>query len=271
MTLLQAMDWKYPSLGLATLNGEIYVRHENKSNTEIAVYDTEAYRLQRTFLVPSLGGVTSMASCQINQCTYIADFSNNVVHRVDNKHQVKQWNVDDKPWSLSVNSLHNVLVTCREARIVKEFTTNGDPRREVSLEEPIVNPHHAVELTPDQLVVCHGGADDDQHRVCLVDMFGTVQKFYGGSKGSGCEQLNVPFRLAVKGVIFVEDLNNDRVLMLSPTLSLLREVVSGLNRPCRFWLDDDNDRLYIGVCEMKDRNCAGQVNVYGVESCNGTS
>jgi len=92
-----------------------------------------------------------------------------------------------------------------------------------------------------------------------------VLQSYGGSRGLDSGQLNVPMRLAVHGVIFVADLNNHRVLMLSPTLSLIREVKSGLRDPFRILLDNETGRMY--VADNKGENnkyVSGQVKVYGV-------
>ena len=157
-----------------------------------------------------------------------------------------------------------MLVTCN-VRKVKEFTTDGKLRREISLDPSIVHPWHTVELTTGQLVVCHSKGRDTLHKVCIVDYKGRVLKSYGGSKGPGSGQLNTPARLAMNGVIFVADLNNHRVLMLSPTLSLIREVVSGLRYPLRIWFDDITGRLYVAENKYEnDEYVRGPIKVYGV-------
>jgi len=66
-------------------------------------------------------------------------------------------------------------------------------------------------------------------------------------------------------VIFVADLNNHRVLMLSPTLSLIREVVTGLRDPMRIWFDDETGRMYVADNKWENNKyVSGQLNVYGV-------
>jgi hypothetical protein len=144
-----------------------------------------------------------------------------------------------------VNSVCNVLVTCHEARKIKEFTTDGQLIREVSLQSDVIHPNHAVELTTDQFVVCHGDINDPLHRVCIVDSNGRVLQSYGGSKGSGSGQVNSPVRLAVNGFILVADLNNDRVLMLSPKLTFIREVLTKMRGVLRMSLDVYTGRLYV--------------------------
>jgi DNA-binding beta-propeller fold protein YncE len=262
-----------PIHGVTTLNHEIYVRH---GDADIRVYDTETFTAQRSLQIPSLGGVSDMTSCKRHQCVYISDQVKKVVHRVDDKNTITQWPVDDVPGGLSVNSDHNVLVTCDVVGKVKEFATDGKLIREICMESSIVNPSHAVELTTGQLVVCHGGANDAVHRVCKVDSSGRVLQSYGGSKGSGSGQMNLPIRLAASaGVIFVVDCRNQRVLMLSSTLSLIRAVVSGLRDPCRTWFNDETGRLHVAENKWENstwvgsqfvggRFVSGKLIVYGV-------
>jgi len=124
-----------------------------------------------------------MTSCKTHKCVYIEDRHNRAVHRVNNKDTVIQWPINDEPEGLSVNSVWNVLVTCRVVGKVKEFTTDGKLIRAISLESSILHPLHTVELTTDQLVVCHGATYDTVHRVCIVDLSGRALQSYGESKG----------------------------------------------------------------------------------------
>ena len=86
--------------------------------------------------------------------------------------------------------------------------------------------------------------------MCLIGSDGHVVKSYGGPKGSGSQQMNVPTHLAVdrNGFVFVVDLNNQRVLLQSPALTYVREVVSReqlKRKPRRLFLDDGRRRLYV--------------------------
>jgi len=107
--------------------------------------------------------------------------------------------------------------------------------------------------------VCHRITDDLLHRVCLIDSNGHVVKSYGGPKGSGTQQVNVPVHLAVdrNEFVFVADANNYRVLLLSPALTFVRKVLSREQlgwRSCRVRLDSDIRRLYVAV----GKNDSGQ-------------
>jgi DNA-binding beta-propeller fold protein YncE len=251
--------------GLTTLNNELYVAQEDGSTNSIAVYDTETYSFQRSLQVPGLGLVSDLTSCNRHQCIYIGDRKNNVVHRVENKNKITQWPVHDEPHGLSVNSVYNVLVTCWEVGKIKEFTTDGKFIREITLQSDIVHPKHTVELTTDQFVVCHGLNADQLNRVCIVNSAGCLLQSYGGIKGSGSGQLDGPVRLAVNGFILVADQNNGRVLMFSPTLSYIREVVSGLRNVVRLWFDERAGRLYVANNKCKkSKYTTGQFLVYSV-------
>ena len=92
---------------------------------------------------------------------------------------------------------------------------------------------------------------------------GHVVQSYGGPKGSGTEQVSSPTHLAVdrNGSVFVADFNNKRVLLLSPELTFVREILSQLRwAPLRLWLDPDERRLYVGINKYKDgKHTAGNV------------
>jgi len=119
--------------------------------------------------------------------------------------------------------------------------------------------------------VCHGRTVDPLHRVCLIGSDGFVVKSVGGPKGSGSQQMDVPVHTAVDSneFVFVVDLDNDRVLLLSPhQLTYVREVVSREQYqwgPVSVHLDADRRHLYVGDNEFKDgKFTAGRVLVVNV-------
>ena len=90
----------------------------------------------------------------------------------------------------------------------------------------------------------------DLHRVCLVGSDGQVVKSYGGQWGPGSGELDFPRHMAVDkdGFVFVADSGNQRVLLLSPLLTYVREIVSREQlkwEPVRLFLDCDRRRLYV--------------------------
>jgi len=178
--------------------------------------------------------------------------------------------VNDEPRRLSVSLTHGVLVTCRAARKIKEFSTDGQLLREVVLPGDVVSLWHSVQLSSGEFIVCHGNPGDPVHRVCLVSSDGHIVKSFGGPKGSGNQQMNAPIHLAVdkNEFVFVADMNNCRVLLLSPSLTFVRQVLSREQLsgwPRRIHLDVNRQRLYVGDGENEDDKwIAGQVVVFSV-------
>jgi len=258
--------------GVTSLDNLLYVLRGGKSSEQIEVYDKDSYLLQRCITVPGLSSGTDMISCAHNRCAYVADGTNSCIHRVGLPHgaDVTKWPVNDKPARISVADTHSVLVTCDEARKMKEFSTDGKLLRQIQLPEDVVSPRHTIQLSSGEFIVCHGDRPEPVHRVCLSDSNGHVVKSYGGPKGSGTQQMNVPAHLAVdrNGFVFVADLNNDRVLLLSPALTFVREVLLREQlelKPVRMWLYSDTRRLYVAVNKLESgKYTAGRVVVVSV-------
>jgi len=241
-----------PVFGVTSLDNLLYVLRGGKTSQQIEVYDMDSYRLRRCLTVTGLGGVADMTACAHNSCAYISDWSNNCIHRVGLPHgaDVTNWPVNGQPGRLSVTDTHSVLVTCRKIRKIKEFSTDGKLLHEIKLPRTITSPSHTVQLSNGQFIVCHGAYADPVRRVCLIGSDGHVVKSFGGPKGSGSQQMDMPMHLAVdeNGYIFVADVNNDRVLLLSSELTYICDVVSRDQlkwKPLRLFLDVNSRSLYI--------------------------
>ena len=162
------------------------------------MYNAISYRLVRCLTVPNARSFIDMTSCEHFLCLYIADPDVECVHRLDLQGKDAQWPVNDVPWGLSVNADHNLIVTCRRVRRVKEFSPRGDVLRDVTLPGDIINPCHAIQLATGQFIVCHGDDDDTINGVSKVSEDGSrVIESHGGQKGSDIGQYDVPARLAV--------------------------------------------------------------------------
>ena len=240
---------------MTSLDNLLYVLRD-KTSQQVSVYDTTSYRLQRHLHVPRLDAMIDMVSCAHNYCLYIS--GNHCIHRVALPGAaVSRWQVNEKLNNLSVTDAHSVLVTCSQSRQVKEFTTFGRLLREIKLAQDVMSPNHAIQLSSGQFLVCHGDDDDPVHRVCLVGADGQVVKAYGGPPGSGNRQVNTPVHMAVdsNGVVYVADLGNRRVFLLSPELTYVCDVASREQLkwdPMRLFLDTDKGRLYVAENEWKD-------------------
>jgi len=119
-----------------------------------------------------------------------------------------------------------------------------------------------------QFIVCHGSRQFGAaiHRVCMISADGSdIVHSHGGQPGSDTDQFDVPLRLAVDSdeSLFVVDVNNRRVTLLSPTLDYVRRVVSGDQlkwQPNRVYLDAENHCLYVADSDWKSK--AGRVVVF---------
>jgi len=270
--------------GVTSLADEVYVLREEedpyalydylvvdkKERDQVEVYDVVNYRLQRSLTVPNIRRFTDMTSCEHYRCVYIADGSE-CIHRLGVQGDFTLWSVNDKPGGISVNAAHNVLVTCPHVRKIKEFSSHGDLLRELTLPGDVIHPWHAIQTRNGEFIVCHGDRTGDAvHRVCKISADGRhIIKSHGGQPGSGIGLYDVPVRLAVDNeFVFVADMFNRRVTLLSPTLDYIRQVVSPDHlkwRPHRLCLDIHRRRLYVADNELKaGKYTAGRVVVFSV-------
>jgi len=259
-----------PVAGVTSLAGEIYVLRP-KERDEVEVYDVITYRLQHCLTVPNARSFTDMTSCEHYCCIYISDHHAECIHRLDAQGAATQWPVNDYPWGLSVNAQHNLLVTCCVARKIKEFTTDGHIVRTVCLQGDVIKLWHTVQVRSGQFIVCHGQDGDTVNRVCMISADGRhIVHSHGGHPGSHTGQYNVPAHLAVDNdeFVFVIDVYNRRVTLLSPTLHYVRQVVSCHQLkwlPWRVYLHTQNHYLYVADNERQDGQwTAGHVVVFSV-------
>ena len=259
-----------PVVGVTSLGDVIFVLRW-KTKNQMELYDIVTCNLLCSMTVPNAQGFADMTSCEHYHCVYIADHNIMCVHRLDVEGRVSQWPVEDKPRSLFVNAEHNVLVTCDAVRKIKEFNSHGVFIRQMILSDEVINPMHAIQPTAGQFVVCHGNDGDSVNRVCLVAADGrSIIHSHGRQPGSDPDQYQGPVRLAADycGFVFVADINNRRVTLLSPTLNYVRQVVASnqlKGDPLRLCLAIQRRRLYVADNEWKDgEHTAGRVVVFSV-------
>jgi len=260
-----------PVFGVTSLAGEVFVLRW-KERDEVEVYDVITFRLQRCLTVPNACSFADMTSCEHYHCLYIGDPDVECVHRLEVDGTATQWPVNEEPFGLSVNVAHNVLVTCDVVGKIKEFSSHGDLLRELTLPDDVINPLHTIQSRSGQFIVCHGYGDDPLDRVCMISADGRhIVHSHGGLQGSDIGQYRSPRHLAVDNdneCVYVVDVNNRRVTLLSPTLNYMREAVSSDKLkwlPSRLYLDVQRRRLYVTDNEWKDgKYTAGRVVVFDV-------
>jgi len=251
---------------VTVLCGEVYLLRDKG---QVEVYDIINYRLQRHLTVPNCRGVIDMTSCVHYLCIYVADRDDECIYRLDSQGKAAtQWPVNDLPHGLSVNTAHNLLVTCCYVHKIKEFSSHGDLLREITLPRDVIHPNHAIELTSGQFVVCHGRVRDPVHRVCMITADGSqIDHSHGGQWGSSTGQCYYPRHLAVDSseCVLVADKYNSRVKLLSPTY--IRDVVTRdllQGEPCRLCLDKQSHRLYVSDGKFEYGRFTGRVLVFSV-------
>jgi len=272
---VNALPESEPVRGVAVLEDMLYVLRD-KPSLQVEVYDVaSSYCLQRCLTVPNARCFIDMTSCEHYRCVYMSDPTARCVHRLDVQNSVRKWPINNTPACLAVNVVHNLLVTCSDAQTIKEYSASGNYLRNIPLPQGVVNPRHAVELPSGGFILCHGSSsrNDPIHRVCMVSPDGHyVLHSHGGYRGSNSGQYNGPHHLAVaeNGCVFVVDVFNRRVTLLSQTLSYIRQVVTRkeLNRwPGRLCLDAERCRLYVTDNEVKEgRTTSGRVVVFSVNT-----
>ena len=255
---------RQPVWGMTVMNQEMFLvrgwsQDERKDSSlrvgcllDMEVYDINTLALRRSFKVNGLEWPSDMTSCNKFHCLYITNCG--IIYsvvRVDLAGETTKWPVCDFPEGISVTSPDdcNVIVTCPKTRKLKQFTSDGQIVGEIILQDDVINPIHAIKIN-EHYVVCHGWWSDPISRVCLVDSDGRVVHAYGGPR-QHAEGLNF-LRLVVdgEGNVLVADCSNERILLLSPRMNEIKELVSKDNdgrspMPMRICLDESRGLLYV--------------------------
>lgn len=257
--------------GVTVLDNELFVRFERDKNgiaqKIIKVYDAVTFEVKVSLKVPGLGKLRDMTSCRRFRCIYIADELNCMVHRINRMNtdnNIERWSVGAVPCSLSVNSAFNVLVTFNDEPTgkIKEFTTDGKLVREINVSADVKCLWHAVELTTNQFVICHGSRDDPLHRVCTINSEGIIEQVFGDSSRLSTSSLRFPLRIVVNRFIFIADQRNGRIVILNPSLEFVSAVTNNMKAPYRLWFDEQASQLYVADVDWETERT--HLNVYTV-------
>jgi len=242
---------------VTSLGDEVFVACHKSQHIE--VFDAVSFTLRRRLTVPGLGSQCfGLAACISNNCLYASDWHNDSIHRVDlsDSNAVKTWFLAGGPAGLSVNKAHNVVVACRWANKLHEYTTHGTVVREISLEQAGLSPWHAVQLSTGDYVVSH---DTSPGVVSVVGVDGQFVRSYVQSQSSDVGQMNYPRSLSVtnNGDILVADSDNNRILSVDRSLSsaqvLALSVDDRIRQPWGLCLDESRGRLYVSEGGRKCR------------------
>jgi len=204
--------------------------------------------------IPGLGAsIYGLATSVPDNYLYIGDHTNCNVYRVDlsnpNGPGVISWGAWSYPRGLSVNNARNVLVAYNTAKTVREYTSNGSLVRSFV---DISGIYHALELTNGTLAISRAGASATlpPQGIAVISTSGQVISSYGNQSGSGIGEMNNPRHLAVDkdGYILVSDCNNNRVMVVNPSLTVGRQLLlnTSTQSPTALSYDQSRGRLYVG-------------------------
>jgi len=222
------------------------------SSQQVEVYDARTFALQRHITVPVHGCSWGLAACAHYKCLCVSDSDNASIHRAElsGSSAVQQWSVALDPRGLSVNTAHNVVVACRKADKIQEYTTHGALVREICLQQAgVTSPYHAIQLSTGHYVVSQFTSPG---MVSVVGVDGQVARSYLPSRASDVRQMSCPTSLAVtkNDDILVADARNNRILSMNSSLSsaqpLTLPVDGGIRLPRGLCLDESRGRLYVG-------------------------
>jgi len=220
---------------------------------QVEVYDAKTFTLQRHITVPGLGECSwGLAACAHYKCLCVSDSDNASIHRAElsGSSAVQQWSVALDPRGLSVNTAHNVVVACRKADKIQEYTTHGALVREICLQQAgVTSPYHAIQLSTGHYVVSQFTSPG---MVSVVGVDGQVARSYLPSRASDVRQMSCPTSLAVtkNDDILVADARNNRILSMNSSLSSAQQLTlpvdDGIREPFGLYLDESRGRLYVG-------------------------
>jgi len=262
--VLHVIPGKINILGITVLGSEIFV--VRGAVQKVSVYDFNSYKLQRKIHIPESKRCIGIVACQHNNCLYVRD-DKNVIYRYDIELSsvINSWPLGGSSCgyggSVSLTHKYSVLVVLGDGRL-KEFDPVGNLIKDIQIDGTIYNPAHSIELSNKRYLVSHqiGLVGSQRSGVSILNENGLVVQSYCRIPESDVKQMNGPLYMAVdkQGQLLVLDRNNDRVELLSPTLTHLGYIqIPGydLKLPGALHLDELNHRLYIG--ESSKNSCYG--------------
>jgi len=233
--------------GITVLGSNLFVVRDT---SQVHVYNYSNHTLTYTWTITGSEQLVGIVSCSLLNCLYASDIEQKVIYKVDPlKMVLNKWSVNGTCYGLSVTKRHTVLATLFDTKRIQEYSTIGQLIRVIKLDNSVVRPWHCVQLSTGDYVVNHAGSG---HRICIVDTSGHVIQSYGRLQGcASWGQLNYPVQLAVDKYdnVLVADSDNNRVQVLSPTLTYLGDIAIPkyqLNYPYALHIDELNQRLCIG-------------------------
>jgi len=254
-----------PITGITVLGNEVFVIRN--TSQQVNAYNSNSFASTRNINFSGSKGVQGIVACPHNNCLYLSASKEKVLHRYDLRDCVAaQWLVGGKCWELSVTKHHTVLASLKDEMRIQEYTTYGSIIKDISLSP--ARPEHCVQRSDDNFVILYTTPIDTKFLyvtvkgIYIVDKVGcTIGSYINeAAVGKGSENqrqlvnnlsLSNPQKLPADthDNVLVTDNGNNRVQLLSPTLTYLGDIkIPGhqMNEPHALHFDELNNRLYIG-------------------------
>ena len=218
-------------------------------NSEIKVYDKDTLAYQSSVTVRGLTDPWDMVSSSYTRDLFVSEQKNKMIYRIEMPEtSISKWAIDSEYPGLSTTKSGNLLVACHTANKVIEFTPSSEVVREIILQSDLSGSYHALLLENGEILMCH--VSSKLHRICILDNNGRLIRYYGSNPGSEEGRLYSSIHLAVDqfGSILVSDHQNNRVVLLTPSLEFSKEFISGdsgLDHPFRLLYDEDEGKLHL--------------------------
>ena len=253
-TLTHVFHGRSTANAVTSLGDDVFViRYKSQ---HVRVYDAMTFTLRREIKVAGLGSeACGIAACARNKCLYLSSYDrdNSTVHRItlSGKTVVNRWSVGSCAAGLSVNKAHHLVVACKGADKLQEYTTNGMCVREICLKADVTSPWHAVQLSTGNYVVSQCKFPGV---VSVVGVDGQVVHSFGLSQTSDVGEMVHPRSIAVtkNDNVLVADESNNRILSINTATGCVQELTlsvdDGIRGPYGMCLDESRSRLYVGEC-----------------------
>ena len=251
----------YRIRGLAIRFQRLYVTQQIGKSSEIKLFDLKSLTPQNHMDLKMSKNLWDLSVLE-NEKMCLSD-QNKEKFWVFNPQSISAWRahpVTSKSATLSETCEGNILVSCRSSKKLFEFSPKLDKfHTPISLESQDITPSHAVKLSTGEFVVSDV-TTCTQHRIVKLNSNGEVMCEYGRATkvenggtnrvGRGTQPLKMPAYLvrSRNDFILVADQDNDRILLMSPNLELVKELISpkhGLKKPFRMCLHEEYERLFV--------------------------